>query len=82
MKSLTGDRLLFRVELGFGRVVRLKVISALAVAMLPWLAPDHSTSNVWKTSAFAGAKTDDPQKMAINTPMALASFDFMAVTPQ
>jgi hypothetical protein len=61
MKSLTGESTKFAVELGFGRVVRLKVIRALAVAVLFRLAPDHSTSNVWKTSAFA-----DPQKRAIS----------------
>jgi hypothetical protein len=61
MKLLMGKSKLFAVELGFGRVVRLKVIGALAVALLPRLAPDHSTSNVWKTSAFA-----DPQKRAIS----------------
>src|SRR5262245_42462378 len=69
------------LELGFGRVVRSKVIRALAVALLPRLAPDHSTSNVWKTSALAGGKRDNPLKRAISAPMAQTSFDFMTVTP-
>jgi hypothetical protein len=68
-------------QLLFGKVVRSKVIRALAVALLPRLFPDHSTSYVWKTSAFAGGKRDDPLKKAITTPMAQTSFDFMTVTP-
>jgi len=80
MNLLTGERSP-GFEFGFGRVVRSKVIRALAVAPLPKLAPDHSTSNVWKTSAFAGGKRDDALKRAISAPMAQASFDFMAVTP-
>ena len=84
MKLVTGEKVaspigLFTIEWGFGRVVRSKVIRALAVAPLPRLAPDHSTSNVWKTSAFAGAKRDDPHKRAM--PMTPASFDFMKTTP-